>query len=172
MDTIDKIIDAVNLLESCIISPPSGQPIVEENLIIPADVVRFYERTGGMIINKNGHGGSWARIVGPDEFQRIDATILSGEMFASGPFSYWHTIVDVQDGNYLSIDLSKEHNGKCLDCFHETFAMPGYVGVIASSFTDLLNRILSHKDDSAYWLQDDFKELDEAFMMHGYKSIA
>jgi hypothetical protein len=50
--------------------------------------------------------------------------------------------------------------------------MPGYVNVIASSFTDFLLRLMAHKEDSSYWLQDGFEPLGEAFDFNGFKAIA
>ena len=88
-----------------------------------------------------------------------------------GPFCWWFAIADVVDGNYVAIDLNHEHLGLCYDAFHETFAMPGYVNVIASSFTDMLERLLNHKEDSTYWIQDEFKPLGEAFALYGFNTI-
>ena len=172
MHDVDTILDDLISRSSCLVSPPAGVPKLSGGLELPSDLQRFYERCGGLVVNKDGECGSWARIVSPDEFQRIDATIMGGEMFASGPFQHWYAIVDVQDGNYLAIDVGREHNGKCLDCFRETFAMPGYVSVIASSFSDLLIRLRDHKEDSAFWLQDDFSSLGEGFELYGIKPLA
>lgn len=166
MARIDDILDQLRNDDTCVMSPPCGLPQVAPGLELPADVVRFYERAGGMVLRKDGRCGSRARIVTPQEFDRIDSTIV-GEMFAAGPFKYWYAIVDVEDGNYLAIDIGHDHSGKCLDCFHETFADPGYVKVVALSFTDLLMRIINHQDDSAFWLQDEFEALGEGFALYG-----
>ena len=138
-----------------------------EGFSLPADVVKFYERFGESILNEESETGAWARVVTPEEFNRIDAAIMGGERVASGPFENWFALVDVEDGNYIAIDLSVEHQGKCLDAFHETFAIPSYVDVVAASFTDLLNRFLDHKEDTAYWLDEAFESLGEAFGMYG-----
>lgn len=169
---IDAILDKLADDDTCVMSAPCGLPEVADGLLLPADVVRVYERTGGMVLHKDGCCGSWARIVSPSEFDRIDSVVLGGEMFETGPFKYWHAIVDVQDGNYLAIDIGPHHAGKCLDCFHETFAMPGYVSVVASSFTNLLLRMMNHNEDSAFWLQDEFEALGEGFALYGYKPLA
>jgi hypothetical protein len=50
--------------------------------------------------------------------------------------------------------------------------MPGYVSVVASSFTDLLLRMMKHIEDSAFWLQDEFEALGEGFALYGYKALA
>jgi cell wall assembly regulator SMI1 len=176
MNSIEDILNEAVRRGTWELSPPKGMPVINEEvdaeLILPHDVKEFYTRCGGLIANKDGVCGSWIRIVSPEEFQRIDSVILGGEMFATGPFRNWYAIADVQDGNYLAIDLSKEFNGKCIDSFHETFAMPGYVNVVAASFTDLLLRILNHPEDSAFYLQDDVVSLGEAFTLYGYKPLA
>jgi hypothetical protein len=126
---------------------------------------------GGALLFAEHTCAGHQRILGPDEIRRIDEAI-TGERFATGPFPSWFAIADVRDGNYIAIDLNPDHYGLCYDAFHETFAMPGYVDVIASSFSDLLWRLLSHTEDSTYWLQDDFKPLGEAFALYGYEAIA
>lgn len=168
---IDDILDKLADDDTCLMSPPCGLPQVAAGLRLPADVARFYERAGGMVLRKDGRCGSRARVVTPQEFDRIDIAIV-GEMFATGPFEYWHAIVDVEDGDYLAIDIGPDQSGKCLDCFHETFACRGYVSVVASSFTDLLMRIINHQDDSAFWLQDEFEALGEGFALYGYQALA
>lgn len=124
MTRIDVILDQLADDGTCVMLPPCGLPQVAAGLKLPGDVARFYERVGGVVLHNDGRRGSRARIVTPQEFDRIDSTIV-GEMFAAGPFKYWYAIVDVEDGNYLAIDLGPGHCGKCLDCFHETFADPG-----------------------------------------------
>lgn len=176
MNSINAILDEAVRRGTWELSPPCGIPVFEKDLAIeltlPNDVIEFYTRCGGLIANKDGVCGSWMRIVSPAEFQRIDSVIMGGEMFATGPFQFWYAIADVEDGNYLAIDVGKDFNGKCIDAFHETFAMPGYVNVVASSFADLLLRILNHPEDSAFFLQDDFVPLGEAFAMYGYQPLA
>lgn len=111
------------------------------------------------------------RIVGSQEFQRIDLTIC-GEAISPGPFQFWFAIADVADGNYIAIDLHPNHRDKCYDYFHETFMTPGCVNIIASSFTDLLSLLLHHTEDSSFWLEDGFQALGEAFKLYGYEPVA
>ena len=137
---------------------------------LPADVRDFYERAGGAVLFSERVVAGPIRILGPGEVQRIDQVII-GEPFASGPFQWWFAIVEVGDRNYIAIDLSPEHLGLCYDAFRETFARPGYMNVIAGSFSDLLGRLLAHKVDTTYWLQEDFQPLGEGFALHGYKTM-
>jgi hypothetical protein len=144
---------------------------VPEGISLPPDLKTFYQTAGGAVLYSAHRCSGNVRILSPTEFQRIDQ-VITGDRFASGPFQWWYAIADVRDGNYIAIDLNPEHQGLCYDAFHETIAMPGYVNVIASSFSDLMRRLLNHSEDSTYWLQDDFEALGEAFALYGYEPIA
>jgi len=170
MTSIDTIIDELCSHPHCSIFPPSGIPETPAEFPLPADLRRFYELAGGAIIHSNHKCALPTEILSPEKFQRIDETI-SSECFASGPFRHWFAVADVGDRSFISIDLHPEHTGLCYDSFHETFAMPGSVNVIATSFTDLLSRLIKYSDDSSYWLQDDFSGFGEAFSLYGFDSI-
>jgi hypothetical protein len=49
-----------------------------------------------------------------------------------------------QDGNYIAVDIASQDGEHCnyIDCFHETFAMPGQSTIVAGSFAELLDRAL------------------------------
>ncbi len=74
----------------------------------------------------------------------------------------WYAVADVQDGNYIGIDLKPEKLGLCYDCFHETIGVPGYCKVIAQSFTELLEQFLKH-GDSSWWLREQFTGYGDAY---------
>jgi antitoxin YokJ len=171
MPDIDSILSELRSHPYCTVLPPSGVPEAPPSYSLPTDFRRFYELAGGAILHGNHKCALPTRILPPSEFQRIDV-VITGDRFASGPFEHWFAVADIGDGNYLSIDLHPAHFGLCYDSFHETFAMPGYVGIVATSFADLLSRLLRHPQDSSYWLQEDFPKLGEAFALYGYASIA
>jgi antitoxin YokJ len=95
------------------------------------------------------------------EFVQVGMAII-GEATGDGVERSWYALADVQDGNYLAIDLHPQRLGRCYDCFHETFGEPGYCAVIALSFAELLNR-LAAAGDSAFWLEDDFHSYGDAY---------
>jgi hypothetical protein len=64
-------------------------------------------------------------------------------------------LVNVQDGNYLAINVEPGHVGEVLDCFHETVGQPGWTKIIALSFTELLDRLLS--SSRCFWLMKKHK---------------
>ncbi len=171
MAEIETIIKELRSHSQCTVFPPSGVPEAPAAYSLPSDLRRFYELAGGAVIHSDHKCAMPTRILPPSQIQRIDAAI-TGDRFASGPFEHWLAVADVGDGNYLSIDLHPAHAGLCYDSFHETFAMPGYVSIVATSFTDLLSRLLRHSEDSSYWLQEDFPRLGEAFALYGYAPIS
>ncbi len=171
MPNITALIQRTGSTPDCLLMPASGLPLLPSGLDLPADLSRFYELCGGGVIYSRRIRPAPARIVGPQEFQRIDLAIC-GEAISPGPFQFWFAVADVADGNYIAIDLHPDNRGKCYDCFHETFTMPGYVSVIASSFTDLLFRLVHHTDDSSFWLEKHFQPLGEAFKLYRHESIA
>jgi hypothetical protein len=72
---------------------------------------------------------------------------------AHGPAAMW-AICDVQDGNYLLVDVARQENGHypVIDGWHEAWPDPKYCEQIATSFSDFLERAL--RDGQAYWLND------------------
>lgn len=168
MPEITSLIAQIRSTPGWLLSPPNGLPVVPSTLELPPDLRRFYEVAGGSVVYGQ-RKCSPARIVAPEEFQRVDLAI-SGEEIVPGPFEYWFAIADVADGNYIAIDLHPDHQGLCYDCFHETFAIPGEVRIIADSFTDLLHRLLRHDEDSSFWLEESFQPLGEAFTLYGYET--
>jgi len=167
LNQIDKLLRSLAQTPGCSLLPPQGLPTLPADVQLPDDLRAFYERAGGAVLYADHVCAGHQRVLGPSEVKRVDQ-VITGERFATGPFPWWYAIVDVRDGNYVAIDLNPEHHGLCYDAFHETFATPGYVSVIAGSFSDLLARLLNHQEDSSYWLQEGFKPLGEAFALYGY----
>jgi hypothetical protein len=61
---------------------------------------------------------------------------------SGGPASVY-ALCDVQDGNYVLMDVTREENGRypLIDGFHETWPKPEYFRQIASSFSEFLEQI-------------------------------
>jgi hypothetical protein len=168
MSTMTELLAKIATTPGCTVAPPSGLPTLPDGAMLPADVREFYEHAGGALLHAERVISGSIRILGPLEVKRIDQVII-GQPFEAGPFPWWLAIAEVGIGNYLALDVSPQHAGLCYDAFRETFARPGYANVIAGSFTDLLNRLLAHHDDSTYWLRDDFQPLGEGFALHGFE---
>jgi hypothetical protein len=71
-----------------------------------------------------------------------------------GPASMY-TLCDVQDGNYVLVDVSRQENGRypITDGWHEAWPDPKYCRQIASSFSEFLEGAL-RAGGPAYWLPD------------------
>ncbi|HZH14787.1 MAG TPA: SMI1/KNR4 family protein [Archangium sp.] len=69
-----------------------------------------------------------------------------------GPASMY-AICDMQDGNYVVVDVARQENGRypLFDGDHETWPEPAYCEQIASSFSEFLEEALRSKG-SSYWL--------------------
>ena len=69
-----------------------------------------------------------------------------------GPASVY-ALCDVQDGNYVLVDVSRQEHGRyvLLDGDHEAWPDPAYCKQIAGSFSEFLEQVLRTRR-SLYWL--------------------
>ncbi len=74
----------------------------------------------------------------------------------------WYIIADCGNGDYLTIDLSKERMGRCYDGFHETYGLVGETPIIAMSFTELLTGLYDGRMQPWFWLQPHFAPFGDA----------
>ncbi|MFL5346559.1 MAG: SMI1/KNR4 family protein [Hyalangium sp.] len=86
---------------------------------------------------------------------RARVAILGEDTDASGPSS-WYVVCNVQDGNYVMVDVSTQNNGRypLLDGWHEGFPKPQHCKQLAGSFSEFLEQAL-HRGGSLYWLKDE-----------------
>ena len=73
---------------------------------------------------------------------------------AHGP-ACMYALCDIQDGNYVIVDVSSQENGcyRLLDGDHEAWPDPAYCKQIAHSFSEFLEQVLRTRR-SLYWLGD------------------
>lgn len=71
-----------------------------------------------------------------------------------GPAS-WYALCDVQDGNYVVVDVGAAQGGHypLIDGYREMFPNPEYCTRIAQSFSEFLEKAL-RSGGSHYWLKD------------------
>jgi hypothetical protein len=69
-----------------------------------------------------------------------------------GPASMY-TLCDVQDGDYVLVDVSRQENGRypLMDGYHEAWPNPEYCGPVASSFSKFLEAAIRSRRP-VYWL--------------------
>lgn len=66
-----------------------------------------------------------------------------------------YALCDVQDGNYVLVDVAKEEDSRypLIDGFHETWPDPEYCTPIARSFSEFLEQVLRTRR-SLYWIPE------------------
>ena len=69
-----------------------------------------------------------------------------------GPASAY-AICDVQDGNYVLVDVARQENDRypLMDGYHEAWPNPKYCGPVASSLSEFLEQVLRTRR-GLYWL--------------------
>ncbi|HYO57902.1 SMI1/KNR4 family protein [Archangium sp.] len=69
-----------------------------------------------------------------------------------GPASVY-ALCDVQDGNYVLVEVSRQENGRypLFDGDHEAWPDPAYCKQVASSFSEFLEQVLRTRR-SLYWI--------------------
>lgn len=146
--------------QGCVVRPPCGGLAVPEGMIVPGDVMEFYELCGGVNLYPSCEYAS--SIPAPTGVVESNIAIL-GERYPEDITSSWFTIAATQTGDYLSIDFSADRNGRCYDSFSEIHGIAGSCPVIAESFSDLFERLLESRGDYWYWLKSEFVGLGDAY---------
>lgn len=136
------------------IKPPCGFPKLKEGHVLPDDLKEFYTMCGGINCYTE-EGGFPIEILSPSNFTQANKLLL-GEEYDDDISSSWYVIVDAEDGNYITIDCDPKRIGKCYESFEYRHAVVGNCPIIALSFTELLNNIITYKGDYFFW-KDDLK---------------
>jgi hypothetical protein len=128
---------------------------------LPDDLKEFYRRYKSVKLFPAR--GEWIyRFVPIGEMRITGLDIFGAHYEGDGPNS-WYTICDVRDGNYIAVDLASKRNDYCnyIDCFHETYAVPGECKIIATSLAELLGRCM-RVAEGLYYLQPGFRDYGDA----------
>jgi hypothetical protein len=83
------------------------------------------------------------RILPLAEIRRARVAIFGEDDDKWGPASMY-AICDVQDGDYILVDVSRQEEGRypIIDGYHEAFPDPEYCPQISASFSEFLRRAL------------------------------
>lgn len=157
---IHSLIAKVKTLQGSRVSLPGELPSLEKSYTLPADLKQFYETCGGLTLFQDSDYA--VHIVPPEEFVPANPVIV-GERAEYDISSHWFIVAKEDNGDYLTIDLSRERSGRCYASFWDTHGQPGECPVIAGSFTDLLGRLIGNGGGRWYWLRDDFVSLGDAY---------
>ena len=128
---------------------------------IPVDLRKFYLEVGAARLFSEDD--SPYRFVRPDDVRWVNLDVSSGDPEGLSVPKSWFSICDVQDGNYVAIDLPAKPSGEVwfIDCFHETIGEPGFNTIIALNFSEFLQRALA-SNGLHYWL-DEHPSYGDAF---------
>ena len=157
---IQQVLDHVRGLEGCSVLPPTGSPAVVPGLELPSDLKEFYSLCGGLILFQEALF-PW-RIASPEEFEPANIAILG-----LGPqedrSDDWYILASSGSDQFISIDLSPARVGRCYDSFIDRHAIAGSCDVVATSFSEFLNRAIDCAGRSLYWLDKRFEGLGDAY---------
>jgi hypothetical protein len=157
---IGWLIERLRATPGCDVLPSAGVPILPVGLVLPDDLVEFYGECGGARLF--AESAYPVAIAPPDQFISSNLAIL-GQLNLDDRSDQWFTVGITPDGEYLSIDLDPARLGRCYDSFHEAHGLIGDCAIIATSFSDLLSRLLSNQGRYWYWLDSDFRSLGDAY---------
>ena len=101
------------------------------------------------------------------DWRRSNQAVL-GETVEDDHSHHWWTLAQDDMGEYVSIDLSPERQGWCVDSFHELHGVAGSSPVLAHSFGALIAQCLDSlalPDEwgPMFWLRDGFAALGDAY---------
>ena len=120
---------------------------------LDADLRAFYLHCNGAELMERLPDTPY-RILPLSKIVRARVAIYGEDDDKWGPASVY-ALCDVQDGNYVLVDVGREENGRypLLDGDHEAWPDPDYCKQVADSFSDFLARVLGTRR-SLYWLEE------------------
>jgi hypothetical protein len=159
-----RLLAEVARTEDCRVFPAVGQPEIREPHLMPPDMVAFYSQAGGAVLFENLDFP--ALILPPERVVEANPLIV-GQQVDDDISSSWYTIVEDLNGDYLTIDLERSRLGRCYDSFWDSHGVPGSCAIVATSFSDLLRRLLDNRGGHWYWLEPGFQRLGDAYNAPG-----
>ena len=156
---LSNLLDVLEKLPDCRLVPPAGLPKVPSNVILPADLDEFYRKAGGAFLFPESDYP--IEIVGPTNFVRSNPVIRGAD--GEGDMSYNWFIIGQNPPQYISIDLHPDRLGRCYDSFWDIHALVGDCPVIATSFAQLVEKLIDARGAHLYWHRKDFKYLGDAY---------
>lgn len=138
--------------------PPASHQDIEEfekrmGWRLDPELRAFYLHCNGAALFKKKYGAAYT-FLSLSEIVRARVAIFGKDEEHLGPSSLY-ALCDVQDGNYVLVDVSREQDGRyaIVDGYHEAFPDPAYCRQIASSFAEFLQRAL-RSEGYEYWLEE------------------
>ncbi len=116
------------------------------------DLRAFYSRCNGAELFKRLPNSPY-QILPLSEIVRARVAIRGADEDRWGPASLY-TLCDVQDGDYVVLDVDRQEQGRhpLVDGFHETWPDPTYLRQVAPSFAGFLEQAL-HSHGRLFYLR-------------------
>ncbi len=165
MSELKRLLSQLSGLEGCSVDY-SAATISPENLeeaygvALPNDLREFVNLCNGVHLFE--YAECPIHILGLDRMHRSN-TVIRGVDGEGHPSYSWFLIADLENGDYVSIDLAPERSGKCYQSFWTTHSLVGQSPIVATSFTDFLRRAIANGGDYYWWLKEGFHRLGDAY---------
>ncbi len=158
---IEHVLKEIRGNDNFQVKEPCGLPVISGNHEMPEDIKRFYSLCGGIECYVN-YGGFPIKILEPTKV-RLSNLVILGELYDDDLSSSWYTIVDAEDGNYVSIDFNSNRMGICYESFEYSHALKNNCPIIAKSFTELLLNIYKYSGDYFFWKEENAEDYGDAY---------
>ncbi|WP_244130704.1 SMI1/KNR4 family protein [Burkholderia pyrrocinia] len=116
----------------------------------PNDLVEFYSLCGGVILFRAGKDNVSFKILRAEEVLQTNMLIVGRPCEGDISFS-WYAICKTDGGDCISIDTSRERNGRCCDSNLEIHGVAGSCPVVALSFAELLEELYRSSGVDIFW---------------------
>lgn len=158
---IEQILAEMKRNSNFEVKEPSGLPIISGNHEMPEDIKKFYSLCGGIECYIDD-GGFPLEILEPTKVM-LSNLVLLGQEYEEDISSSWYTIVNAEDGNYISIDFGSKRSGWCYESFEYSHAVKDNCPIIAKSFTELLLNIFRYTGDYFFWREEGAEDYGDAY---------
>jgi antitoxin YokJ len=162
--SLARIIANIAQDPDCAVAQTSHQPTVADHHRLPDDVVEFNELCGGIVLFETSQYP--LRLVSADRFRPANPEIV-GQYIDDDISEAWYIVGEGRSGEYVTIDLSADRNGRCYDSYVDRHAVAGSCAVIATSLTQLLTQLLAAASvgngGPMFWLAENFIPKGDAY---------
>ena len=184
---LNLVLAAIARRDDCQVLPPAGQARVPDGLALPADVLRFHDHCGGVVLF-TGAEFPW-HVAIPNRVVPASPRLLTPEVASrvavENPEDLTNGCFVIADGGresstdpHIVIDLHPDRLGRCYVASWDTYGVVGEMPIVALTMAELLRSLLEHDGRAtalpdfygdAYeprlpWQPGRLVELDEAWL--------
>lgn len=156
---IDILVATIGATSDCVLFSPSGQPAIQNELQMPADLRRFYALCGGAILFTRSDFP--IEIAAPSELEPSNLAIL-GKGRQEDRSDDWYAVARSGSDQVVSIDLNPQRLGRCYDSFWDRHAVAGSCAIVAMNFCEFVRLSLEAEGRELYWTSPGFKSYGDA----------